>query len=78
MHWVNLGIGAGWNSSAGSEHDLNRLGFWLGAGAATDVDRDSDDVHPSDLATCRHLGDRVAEVTRQMLAGRAVPQAVPG
>ena len=34
MHWVNLGLGAGWNSSAGSEHDLNRLGFFLGAGAA--------------------------------------------
>lgn len=27
MHWVNLGLGAGWNSSAGSEADLNRLGF---------------------------------------------------
>ena len=38
MHWVNLGLGAGWNSSAGSEDDLNRLGFWLGAGAQTDVD----------------------------------------
>ena len=33
MHWVNLGLGAGWNSSSGSEDDLNRLGFWLGAGA---------------------------------------------
>ncbi len=31
MHWVNLGLGPGWNSSAGSEHDLNRLGFFLGA-----------------------------------------------
>ena len=33
MHWVNLGLGPGWNSSAGSEDDLNRLGFWVGAGA---------------------------------------------
>ena len=33
MHWVNLGLGAGWNSSAGSEDDLNRLGFWLGGRA---------------------------------------------
>ena len=24
MHWVNLGLGAGWNSSAGSEDDLGR------------------------------------------------------
>ena len=46
MHWVNLGLGAGWNSASGSEDDLNRLGFWLGAGAATDVDVDPDDVHP--------------------------------
>ena len=42
MHWVNLGLGAGWNSSAGSEGDLNRLGFWLGAGAQTDVDAEPD------------------------------------
>lgn len=27
MHWVSLGLGAGWNSSAGSEADLNRLGL---------------------------------------------------
>jgi multimeric flavodoxin WrbA len=72
MHWVNLGLGAGWNSRNGSDGDLNRLGFWLGAGAATDVDRDAHDVHPSDVATCHHLGRRVAEVTRQILAGRAV------
>ena len=38
MHWINLGLGAGWNSSTGSENDLNRLGFWLGAGGQTDVD----------------------------------------
>lgn len=72
MHWVNLGLGAGWNSAEGSENDLNRLGFWLGAAAATDVDRNADDVHPADLATCRHLGRRVATVTAQMLAGRAL------
>ncbi len=71
MHWVNLGLGAGWNSSAGSEDDLNRLGFWLGAGAQTDVDADPDRVHPSDVATCRHLGQRVALVTRQLNLGRA-------
>ena len=46
MHWVNLGLGAGWNSSAGSENDLNRLSFFLGAGAQTDVDAGPDQVHP--------------------------------
>ncbi|HEX2283395.1 MAG TPA: flavodoxin family protein [Mycobacterium sp.] len=71
MHWVNLGLAAGWNSSAGSENDLNRLGFWLGAGAQTDVDAAPDRVHPSDVRTCHHLGWRVASVTRQLNVGRA-------
>ncbi|WP_241472002.1 flavodoxin family protein [Mycolicibacterium neoaurum] len=75
MHWVNLGLGPGWNSSAGSEHDLNRLGFWLGAGAQTDVDADRRDVNPADLATFTHLGSRVARVTAQLTAGRAVTSA---
>ena len=71
MHWVNLGLAAGWNSSAGSEDDLNRLGFWLGAGGQSDVDAGADQVHPSDVATCRLLGRRVALVTRQLNLGRA-------
>jgi NAD(P)H dehydrogenase (quinone) len=75
MHWVNLGLGAGWNSSAGSENDLNRLGFFLGAGAQTDVDANPDQVHPSDVQTCRHLGQRVALVTRQLNVGRAATAA---
>ena len=77
MHWVNLGLGAGWNSASGSENDLNRLGFWLGAGTQTDVDADPDQVHPADVRTCEHLGHRVAVVTRQMIAGRAAVQAIP-
>lgn len=76
MHWVNLGLGPGWNHSAASESDLNRLGFWLGAAAATDVDANPDEVHPSDVATCEHLGRRVAEVTRQLIAGRAAAQTI--
>jgi NAD(P)H dehydrogenase (quinone) len=75
MHWVNLGLGAGWNSSAGSEQDLNRLGFWLGAAAATDVDAGPDEVHPADVQTCRHLGQRVALVTRQLNIGRTLSPA---
>ena len=75
MHWVNLGLGAGWNSSTGSENDLNRLGFWLGAGAQTDVDANADQVDPSDVQTCRHLGWRVALVTRQLNVGRAATPA---
>jgi hypothetical protein len=70
-HWVNLGLGAGWNSSSVSEDDLNRLGFWLGAGAQNDVDAHPDQMHPSHVRTCNHLGRRVAVVTRQLNLGRA-------
>jgi NAD(P)H dehydrogenase (quinone) len=76
MHWVSLGLGAGWNSAAGSETDLNRLGFWLGAGAQTDVDANSDQLHPADVRTCRHLGWRVAVVTRQLKVGRSATPVV--
>jgi NAD(P)H dehydrogenase (quinone) len=75
MHWVSLGLGAGWNSAAGSEQDLNRLGFWLGAGTQTDVDAGPDQVHPADVRTCEHLGRRVAVVTRQLVAGRTAVTA---
>lgn len=75
MHWVNLGLVAGWNSSAGGPDDLNRLGVFLGAGAQTDVDAGPDRVHPSDARTCRHLGERVARVAAQLMAGRRVTSA---
>jgi NAD(P)H dehydrogenase (quinone) len=71
MHWVNLGLGAGWNTSTATEDDLNRLSFFLGAAAQTNVDADPDGVHPSDVRTCRHLGQRVALLTRQLNLGRA-------
>jgi NAD(P)H dehydrogenase (quinone) len=71
MHWVSLGLAPGHNSSTGSEDDLNRLGFFLGAGAQTDVDAPPAGVRPSDVATCHQLGRRVALVTRQLNLGRA-------
>jgi multimeric flavodoxin WrbA len=76
MHWVSLGLVAGWNSSMSSPDDLNRLGFFLGAGAQTDVDAGPDGVHPSDVSTCRHLGERVARAAAQFAAGRVVTSAV--
>jgi NAD(P)H dehydrogenase (quinone) len=75
MHWVSLGLDAGWRSATGSENDLNRLGFWLGAAAQTDVDANADQVHPSDVQTCRHLGNRVAMVARQLNIGRSASPA---
>jgi NAD(P)H dehydrogenase (quinone) len=71
MHWVSLGLLPGWNNSAGSEHDLNRLGVFLGAAAQTNVDEGPDAVHKADVATAEHLGRRVAETARVFLAGRA-------
>ncbi|MER6560634.1 flavodoxin family protein [Streptomyces sp. NPDC001027] len=71
MHWVSLGLLPGWNNSAGSEHDLNRLGVFLGAAAQTNVDEGPDAVHKADVATAEHLGRRVAETARIFLAGRA-------
>jgi NAD(P)H dehydrogenase (quinone) len=73
MHWINLGLPPANHSTKGSEEELNRLGFWLGAGAQSNVDQAPDLAPPeSDLATARYLGRRVAEVTLQFVRGRAV------
>lgn len=73
MHWVNLGLPPANCSTTGSEDDLNRLGFWLGAGAQSNTDEGADLAPPeADLATARHLGRRVAQVTSQFIRGQAV------
>jgi multimeric flavodoxin WrbA len=72
MHWVNLGLPPANNSSTGSEQELNRLGFWLGAAAQSNVDEGSDTAPPdADLATARHLGRRVAALAVQLERGKA-------
>ncbi|RSS74061.1 flavodoxin family protein [Streptomyces sp. WAC06614] len=71
MSWVNLGLKPGWNSSTASENDLNRLGFFAGAAAQTNSDEGPEAVHKADLATAEHLGRRVTEQARVVLAGRA-------
>ncbi|UOX90729.1 flavodoxin family protein [Amycolatopsis sp. FBCC-B4732] len=63
MHWISLGLLPGWNTTAASEHDHNRLGFYLGAGAQTWNDRGPEAVHGADLSTAHHLGRRVATHT---------------
>lgn len=74
MHWVNLGLAPGNTSTTGSEEDLNRLGFWLGAGAQSNTDQGPELTPPeADLATARHLGKRVAEATLQFVRGRSAP-----
>lgn len=73
MHWINLALPPANHSTTGSEDDMNRLGFWLGAGAQSNTDQGPDVAPPeADLATARHLGQRVAEATLQFVRGRAV------
>ena len=76
MHWVSLDLPPANNSSSGSENDLNRLGFWLGAGAQSNTDEGPDTAPPeADLATARHLGKRVAITTLQFVRGRELMKA---
>ncbi|WJV45923.1 flavodoxin family protein [Streptomyces flavofungini] len=71
MNWVSLGLFPGWNSTEGSENDLNRLGFFAGAAAQTNSDEGPEAVHKADIATAEHLGRRVTEAARIVVAGRA-------
>ncbi|WP_416485799.1 flavodoxin family protein [Streptomyces sp. CL12] len=71
MIWVGLAEYGGWNTSAGSPEDINRLGSWLGAMSQANND-EGPDVTPgaSDLRTAEALGRRIAETTHVFLAGR--------
>ncbi|MCQ4160326.1 flavodoxin family protein [Roseomonas sp. GC11] len=66
MIWVGLDLFPGKSST-----EMNRIGGWLGAMAQSDDA--SPEVTPieSDLKTAAHLGQRVAEVTAQLLRGKA-------
>ncbi|MFF3377237.1 flavodoxin family protein [Streptomyces sp. NPDC002680] len=70
MHWISLGLIPGWDSTKGSEDDINRLGFFMGAGAQSPTDAGPEAVHRSDLATAEHLGARVAHQASVLRAGR--------
>ncbi|GAA0374552.1 hypothetical protein GCM10009530_26330 [Microbispora corallina] len=71
MIWGSLGLAPGWNALDASEHGLNRLGFWAGAGAQTPLDGGAEAVHPADIATAERLGARVAEQAAALVAGRS-------
>jgi multimeric flavodoxin WrbA len=72
MHWISLGLLPGWDSTRGSENDINRLGFFMGAGAQSPTDAGPEAVHKSDIATAEHLGARVARQAAIFRAGRTV------
>nr|WSY48725.1 flavodoxin family protein [Streptomyces sp. NBC_00886]WSY57539.1 flavodoxin family protein [Streptomyces sp. NBC_00886] len=75
MHWISLGMQGGWNSSQGSENDLNRLGFFLGAASQSNVDQGTEGVTASDIATAEALGRRVADAAATWAAGRTARAA---
>ena len=76
MHWVNLGLPPGNNVSTGTEQDLNRLGFFMGAAAQSNYDQGPELTPPeSDMLTAEYLGRRVAEVTQQLVRGRSLEMA---
>jgi NAD(P)H dehydrogenase (quinone) len=71
MHWVNLGLPPGHNTSTSTEDALNRHSFFLGAASQSDADVDAEaGATASDLKTSEHLGARVAQVAREIAAGR--------
>lgn len=71
MHWINLGLLPGNNSSKGSAEDLNRLGSYLGAMAQSNADVGADVAPPpADLRTAAELGRRVVEAALQFARGR--------
>ena len=71
MHWVNLGLPPPNNTRGGTGRDLNRLGFWLGAGAQSNTDEGPELAPPeADLHTAEHLGRRVAQLALQLARGR--------
>jgi multimeric flavodoxin WrbA len=58
MHWVSLGLPPANNSTAGSEEELNRLGFFLGAGARNRISiRDRTWRHPKRISPPRAIWD---------------------
>lgn len=76
MHWVNLGLLPGNNSSKGSAEDLNRLGGFLGAMAQSNADVGADVAPPAaDLRTAGELGRRVAETAMVFARGRQAKAA---
>ena len=64
MIWVGLDIFPG-----RSPQERNRVGGWLGAMAQSNDESPELSPISSDLDTAAYLGQRVAEVTRQFMAG---------
>ena len=70
MIWVGIGMQAS-NKKSAQRNDLNYVGSYAGAMATTPSDASADEVLAGDMETARLFGERVAEITKQFLAGRA-------
>jgi NAD(P)H dehydrogenase (quinone) len=72
MHWINLGLMPGNNSSTGTPEDLNRLGSYLGAMAQSNTDQGPEVAPtPADLRTAANLGTRVTQAALQFVSSRS-------
>jgi multimeric flavodoxin WrbA len=69
MIWAGQAIPAGWNTSASSASDPNRLGYRLGAAAQVNFDEGPDSISPSDLLTAAEHGQRLAALAARMQEG---------
>ncbi|WP_172149538.1 flavodoxin family protein [Pseudomonas tumuqii] len=71
MHWINLGLPPGHNSSTTTENMMNRDTYFLGVGAQSNYDEGPEVApkHP-DILTAEHLGARVARVSHELAEGR--------
>lgn len=70
MIWASTGMMPS-NSKAAQRNDINYVGSYCGAMMQTPSDASPDEVLPGDLETAKLFGKRVAEITRQFVAGRA-------
>lgn len=70
MIWVGTGMQAS-NKKSAQRNDLNYVGSYAGAMATTPSDASAEEVLSGDMETARLFGERVTEITKQFVAGRA-------
>ena len=68
--WVGTGVQAS-NKKSAQCNDLNYVGSYAGAMATTPSDASAEEVLSGDMETARLFGQRVTEITKQFVAGRA-------
>lgn len=69
MIWVTLGLMPGYNSSTGSQADLNRVGGYLGLMTQANVDEGPETAPiESDLRTAETFGRRIVEAASRWSA----------